>query len=312
MPEAPCWFWAKSGAVHVLDTSEVLAHARPFEVELEPTSPPRWESLEKALDSPEARANVFFSVLHGGAGEDGTVQGFLEERKLAFVGSSAQASRNAMNKWRAKALVKQQGIRVAEGEIVIEPARIEEKLRGLLERHRRLVVKPVSEGSTVGVVFVAAPEDVARAAEAVKKSFPGGYLVEAFVSGCELTVGVLDDERGIRPLPCSEVRLEAGRQFDYEGKYLGRGTTEITPAEVPESVSKEAQDVAVRAHEILGCSGYTRTDVIVDERGPVFLELNTLPGLSKASFYPQQLEAAGISMESFLEGQLARARRRSA
>ena len=106
------------------------------------------------------------------------------------------------------------------------------------------------------------------------------------------------------------MRLEEGRAFDYEGKYLGKGTREITPAEVPAAVSRAAQDLAVAAHQALGCEGYSRTDAIVSAKGPVFLELNTLPGLTRASFLPQQLAAEGTSMLSFLEGQLAIARRR--
>src|SRR5919204_399782 len=136
------------------------------------------------------------------------------------------------------------------------------------------------------------------------------YLAEEFVSGAELTVGVVDGPSGTRALPPSEVRLEQGRAFDYEGKYLGKGTREITPAEVPPEVSRAAQDLALAAHRALGCVGYSRTDVISSAKGPVFLELNTLPGLTRASFLPQQLAAEGTSMLSFLEGQLAIARKR--
>jgi D-alanine-D-alanine ligase len=106
------------------------------------------------------------------------------------------------------------------------------------------------------------------------------------------------------------VRTDPGRAFDYEGKYLGKGTKEITPAEVPPEVSRAAQDLALRAHAALECEGYSRTDIIVGRRGPVFLELNTLPGLTRMSFIPQQLAAEGTTMLQFLEGQIDLARRR--
>jgi D-alanine-D-alanine ligase len=130
------------------------------------------------------------------------------------------------------------------------------------------------------------------------------------VTGTELTVGVVDDRSGTRALPASEVRVEAGRAFDYEGKYLGKGTREITPAEVAAEVSQAAQRVALAVHRALGCEGYSRTDVICGANGAVFLEINTLPGLTRMSFIPQQLAAEGTAMRAFLEEQIALARRR--
>jgi len=100
------------------------------------------------------------------------------------------------------------------------------------------------------------------------------------------------------------VVLEAGRTFDFDGKYLGKGVREITPADVSESIARAAQAVALAAHEAVGCRGYSRTDVIMGKDGPVFLEINTLPGLTRASFIPQQLEAAGIDLRDFLERQI--------
>ncbi|TMA15237.1 MAG: ATP-grasp domain-containing protein [Deltaproteobacteria bacterium] len=179
----------------------------------------------------------------------------------------------------------------------------------MLAIYRRIVVKPVAGGSSVGLYHVASAEEAERAARGIDESGEA-CLAEEFVSGTELTVGIVDGPSGPRALPASEVRLEEGRAFDYEGKYLGKGTREITPAEVPAAVSRAAQDLAVAAHQALGCEGYSRTDAIVSAKGPVFLELNTLPGLTRASFLPQQLAAEGTSMLSFLEGQLAIARRR--
>jgi D-alanine-D-alanine ligase len=136
------------------------------------------------------------------------------------------------------------------------------------------------------------------------------YLAESFVQGTELTVGVVDGEKGPRALPPTEVRVERGQSFDYANKYIAAGAKEITPAEVPVATSRSAQDLALLAHRALGCEGYSRTDVICDDRGAVFLEINTLPGLTRRSFVPQQLQAEGTSMRGFLDGQIALALRR--
>jgi D-alanine-D-alanine ligase len=190
-----------------------------------------------------------------------------------------------------------------------DPRILRKELTEMLSIYGRVVAKPVAGGSSVGLYHVSTAEDAGRAADGIDE-LGEPYLAEEFVSGTELTVGVVDGPSGPRPLPPSEVRLEQGRAFDYEGKYLGKGTREITPAEVPPEVSRAAQDLALAAHRALGCEGYSRTDIICSAKGPVFLELNTLPGLTRASFLPQQLAAEGTSMGSFLEGQLAIARAR--
>src|SRR5258708_22501964 len=130
------------------------------------------------------------------------------------------------------------------------------------------------------------------------------------MEGVELTVGVVEDGP-LRALAGRGVGAAPGRAFDYEGKYLGKGTIEITPAEVTAEVARAAQEAAIAAHDALGCEGYSRTDVIVSPRGPVFLEINTLPGLTRRSFIPQQLAAEGTAIKDFLRDQLALARRRA-
>jgi len=172
-----------------------------------------------------------------------------------------------------------------------------------------VVVKPVASGSSVGLYMVHSEADAERAAAGVAGAREE-YLAESFVQGTELTVGIVDSESGPRALPATEVRVERGKSFDYENKYIGSAAREITPAEVPEETSRSAQQAALAAHRALGCEGYSRTDVICDDRGAVFLEINTLPGLTRRSFVPQQLQAEGTSMRSFLDGQIALARRR--
>jgi D-alanine-D-alanine ligase len=132
------------------------------------------------------------------------------------------------------------------------------------------------------------------------------YLIEEFIPGRELTIGVDQD----LALPVIEIEVDPGRDFDYEGKYLGKGTREVCPAVIPDAMRDEAQRVALVAHDALGCDGYSRSDVIANDDGVWFVELNTLPGLTKTSLVPLELKTAGISMRDFLERQITLAVRR--
>ncbi|MCI0572194.1 MAG: ATP-grasp domain-containing protein [Myxococcaceae bacterium] len=314
LSEADVWFQSPDGAVTPCPRDVLAAHQNPYTTDLHLPGTPRWPTLAAALDSAEARGRAFFLGFHGGEGEDGTVQRELEKRGLAFTGSGSLASAAGFDKERAKALAKAAGVRVMEAvELTGDEAAIRRALSDMLSRHGRAVAKPMRGGSSVGLHHVRNGDEAVRAAREIA-SHPGiPYVCEAFVQGTELTVGVVDGLDGsTRALPCSEVRVDPGRAFDYEGKYLAKGTVEITPAEVPEDLFRAAQALAVTAHKAMGCVGYSRTDVILGQQGPVFLEINTLPGMTKASFIPQQLAAEGTPVREFLEGQLELARRRAA
>ncbi len=308
LDEAEAWFLAPSGAVHEVAHGTLAAFQRPFENDFVPDRPARFSSVVAGFESAPSR--VFFLALHGGEGEDGTIQRMLEARRIAFTGPGADASARAFDKEVAKQVAGAAGVRTARS-VHLSSARkvLRQELSDMLALYGRIVAKPVAGGSSVGLYHVDSKEQIETAARGIEQSGES-YLAEEFVSGPELTVGVVDGPGGPRALPPSEVRLEQGRAFDFAGKYLGKGTKEITPAEVPAEVSHAAQQLALAAHRALGCEGYSRTDVIASGKGPVFLELNTLPGLTKASFVPQQLAAEGTTLLSFLEGQLEIARRR--
>ncbi|MBL8684526.1 MAG: ATP-grasp domain-containing protein [Myxococcales bacterium] len=316
--QAKTWFWTPDGRVVVCERAALLAHKKPFEEDFAPTdegSLGTFASIEVALDHLRAREPdcVVLLCLHGGTGEDGTIQRLCEARDLAYTGSDSAASAKAFDKVLAKSIVRAAGGRVAESvvlppdDVIAARAAIEE----IVSEHGRAVVKPVADGSSVGLFHARTLEDARTIAEEVA-SRGVAYLCEAFVSGPELTVGVAQTDSGeARVLCASEVRLDPGRVFDFEGKYLGKGTIELTPAEQPAPIVRAAEDLALLAHNALGCEGYTRTDVIVSERGAVFLETNTLPGLTKASFIPQQVAAKGEELGDFLRThiRLALARR---
>ena len=311
LPGARAWFESPAGEVFDVDAASVQSFERPFENDFVPAPPPRWPGVAAALDAPEARGQVFFLGYHGTFGEDGAVQALLEARGLAFTGSGAAASARAFDKSEAKRLVQAEGVPCAEEALLPrgDERGCAQALERLVARYGRAVAKPVAGGSSVGLYHVRRRADVSAAAQAIAAS-PEPYLAEEFLAGRELTVGVVQTASGLRALPCSEVRLDEGFAFDFAGKYLGKGTTEITPAELEPALAAAAQQLAITAHRALGCEGYTRTDQIVTSRGPVYLETNTLPGLTRRSFIPQQLAAEGTAIAGFLEGQLALARAR--
>ena len=263
--------------------------------------------------------------MHGTEGEDGSLQTLLEERHVQFTGSNSRSSRACFDKKLAKKIVEAAGISVAAGFTFLP---IEIKSSGIdfsstlienFEKYGKLIAKPVASGSSFGLHFLQTKEDCIQFSETCKTDALlsyGEYLVEQLCVGRELTVGITerigatDAERTFIALPPSEVIMQSGRNFDYEGKYLGQGSTEVTPAKLTQKETELCQGLALKAHQVLQCSGYSRTDMILTAAGPIFLETNTLPGLSKASFIPQQLHAAAISMETFLHEQLQIAQKR--
>jgi D-alanine-D-alanine ligase len=311
LPEAACWFLSKDGGVFVTPPAALAAHQRPFEQEFVPAGTPTWPSLEAALDAPGAKGLTFFLALHGGDGENGVTQRLLEQRRLAFTGSASKTSADAFDKAKTRTLARAKGATVAEARTLppMNVAMARPALASLLAAHPRWVLKPQADGSSHGLIHLRDPDQLEAAAEALA-GFQLRYLAEVFVEGRELTVGVVDDESGPAALPVSEVRLIPGGAFDYAGKYLGKGTEEITPAQLTEAEATAAQALAVLTHRALGCFGYSRTDMILSPRALVLLEINTLPGMTKASFIPQQLAAAGRSLEDFLNRQLQLARTR--
>jgi D-alanine-D-alanine ligase len=317
LPEAKPWFLAPDGAIHVCTREELRSHQQPFERDFTPSSSPEFRDTRRALDSAVSLRPVFFLALHGGEGENGTLQGELEARRIAFTGSGSAASRRAFDKNEAKRIARAQpGVRLA-ADATIQTADGEgarQTLRRFLELNHALILKPVSNGSSIGVHKVRSPQELERVLAELSRGPDTAYLAETLVQGRELTIGVHQDQDHSYALPPSEVRVAPDHDFDYEGKYLGRGSQEITPAEIPDSATRASQQLALRMHAALGCEGYSRTDAILTpDGGIVYLETNTLPGLTRASFIPQQLAAAGVPFAEFLRAQLeyglARSRR---
>ncbi|MEQ1891720.1 MAG: D-alanine--D-alanine ligase [Planctomycetota bacterium] len=246
-----------------------------------------------------ADVDVFFSALHGGEGENGALQGFLTCSDMPFTGSGVIASAVAMDKVFARELVRASGVTVARG------VALSRSLWPMGEAQARevelllaggCVVKPRRGGSSVGCSLVHARAEFERAVERAFEEGPE-VLAEAFVAGVETTGGVLEAPDGtLLALPPVEIRPR-GTFFDYHEKYDADGALELCPPVgiVPEDCARiEAR--ALAAHRALGCEGYSRTDFIVPEGGgePVYLETNTLPGLTPRSLLPKAAGALGI------------------
>ena len=291
LPNAFVWFQSPEGAVHDVARNDLLAHQRPFEIDFVPARPAIWPDLDQALDTLPVEDPVFLLALHGGNGENGVLQRKLEDRAIPFTGSGSEASAVAFDKERAKEAMRGRA-RLAES----RTGDLQAVVADMFTRHERLVLKPVAGGSSRGLYFLNRGDDV--------PSVDVPYIVEELLPGREVTVGVVDMGDGPRALPCLEIEVDPGFAFDYNGKYLGRGTREICPANIPDTIAREAQRVALEAHNALGCRGYSRTDVVAGDDAVWFLELNTLPGLTSASLVPQQLQAAGIDFRTFLEKQV--------
>ena len=304
-----CWFWSPEGLLYEVTPESLLKHQDVFEADFVPSDPTPLGSLEEALNQVPP-TGVLFLALHGGASEDGTLQETLEGRDIAFTASGASASGRAFDKSIAKEIAFQADLRVPRSIMArgdhLEDA--EHRIKELLRLVNQVVVKPVADGSSIGVHFVSNDPSLKDALAELEGSPTTPYLVEERILGRELTVGVIETPDGLRALPCSEVLLKAGREFDFAGKYLGDGVEEVTPADISEEIAGAAKAMALHMHEALECSGYSRTDIMVDPEGVVFIETNTLPGLSSASFIPQQLEAAGIETRDFVRTQLNLAR----
>ncbi len=239
--------------------------------------------------------DVVFNALHGRYGEDGCIQGVLEMMGVPYTHSGITASAMAMDKPVAKRLFKQAGIPVVADKVV---SRDEIMAGDVLPRP--YVVKPVNEGSSVGVRIVQEGDNSPLGASADDWPFGDRVMVETFVPGRELTVAVMGD----RPLAVTEIATDRGF-YDYDAKYAEGGSHHVVPAEIPADVYDSAMALGLRAHETLGCRGVTRADLRYDDtRGApgtlVMLEVNTQPGMTPTSLVPEQAAAVGIDFKQLV------------
>jgi D-alanine-D-alanine ligase len=239
----------------------------------------------------DSDAEVCFIALHGRFGEDGTMQGMLELLGMPYVGSGVLASALAMDKVMSKLVFERDGIPTPPwARIVAGQTWSVDEITAALGP--KTVVKPANEGSSVGMTIVHEPAELPAGIE-LALSFDDNVIVERFVAGVEVTVGVLGND-DLVALPTLEIVPEH-EFYDYESKYLPGMSKHIIPARVSDDVRAECQRLAIEAHRALGCRGMSRSDTIVAEDGSVYLlEVNTIPGMTSTSLLPDAARAAGI------------------
>lgn len=244
--------------------------------------------LGALADALDPKPDAVFNALHGRFGEDGCVQGILNMLEIPYTHSGLMASAIAMDKPMAKRLFEGVGIKVAPHRIATRA----EVLAGDL-MDRPYVIKPLNEGSSVGVHIIGI-EDREPIAD---KSWPFGehVMVEQFIPGRELTVAVMGD----RPLCVTEI--DTGHAFyDYDAKYADGGSSHTVPADLPHAITNEALRVSLLAHQTLGCRGVSRADLRLDGENLVMLEVNTQPGMTATSLVPEQAAQMGIEFEQLV------------
>ena len=249
----------------------------------------------------EGGIEVAFLALHGRFGEDGTVQGLLEMMGIPYTGSGVLASALGMNKVAAKKVVRSSGVPTPDYcEIGMDEAAESVAARVAAEVGFPVMLKPVGEGSSLGVCKCRQPSDLLACLERGRAEF-GVMFAERFMSGHEITASVLERDGRRESLPILEL-VPKNEFYDYEAKYTEGMTEFILPARLAPKVYEEAQRMAVAAFGALGCRGYARIDMIVDQTGaPWFVEINTLPGMTDLSDLPAQARAAGLSYEDLVE-----------
>jgi D-alanine-D-alanine ligase len=236
-----------------------------------------------------------FIALHGRFGEDGTIQGMLELMRIPYTGSGVLASALALHKIMAKKIFLCEKIPTPRFE-VFQRQEIGKDPRIKPSLPFPLVVKPAREGSTIGVSIARTEEELVLALKEAAK-YDEEILVEEFMKGKEITVGILEDI----PLPVIEIVPRSGF-YDYHSKYTKGETQYIIPARVPREKYLNAQEMSLKAFRVLGCSGCARVDLMADENGdPFVIDVNTMPGMTETSLLPQAASYAGIGFEDLVE-----------
>ena len=245
----------------------------------------------------EAKPDVVFNALHGTPGEDGTVQGMLDLMGIPYTHSGLATSVIAIDKQLTKQVLSAAGIRMPGGGVIDSKS-----VHDADPLPRPYVLKPVNEGSSVGVAIVT---EAGNYGQPIGRDVPGPWsrydqlMVEPFIAGRELTVAVLDDEA----LAVTELQAKTGF-YDYDAKYTDGLTTHICPADLPAEITSAALDMALKAHRLLGCRGASRSDFRFDDargiEGLFLLEVNTQPGMTPLSLVPEQAKYRGISYDELV------------
>ena len=243
------------------------------------------------------KVDVVFIALHGKGGEDGSIQGLLDLTGLKYTGSGVLASALGMDKFIFRKLMQAEGLPIPKFLSLKKDFRLEE-----IEKKLKypMFIKPNSQGSSVGTSIVKNKKELLKALK-LAFLYDDTVLVDEYLKGLELTCAVMGNDKPIT-LPVVEIRPLKGEYFNYRCKYLESGSEEIVPANISRALSDKVQDIAIRVYKAVGCRGFARVDFILkDNKTPVILEINTIPGLTPTSLFPKAAKAAGISYPELLD-----------
>jgi D-alanine-D-alanine ligase len=253
-------------------------------------------SLEQALQRLRM-VDVALLAVHGSFGEDGELQKILSENDIIFTGSDANASRTAMDKVASSKLFVRAGLLAPETFVAKD---LDQAKKVAKKLSFPFVVKPVNQGSSVGVSIVHSRNQLQNAVNRALK-YDELIILQEYIDGREVSCSVIENSaKKTKALPPTELIPIRADFFDYEAKYTPGATNEITPPELPTDLINQIKVDALAAHKLVGCSGYSRTDMILRDDKIYVIEINTLPGMTETSMLPQQAAVEGMSLSELL------------
>lgn len=250
-------------------------------------------------DSIQKKFDLVLPILHGTFGEDGRLQGMLDILEMPYVFSNCLAHAIGMNKKKTKLLVENAGVNTAD-DVVLENDDIYNIDEIINKLNLPMVIKPNQSGSSVGISIAENKKEVEKG---IKKAFENdsSIILEKFIKGRELTVPIFENNPP-KALPVIEIIPKVSKWFDYEAKYKEGGSEEICPAQISDKIRDEIQNLALKAFKAIGCKDLARADFMLSEDNQLyFLEINTIPGMTKTSLVPQSAKQAGMSFTQFLD-----------
>lgn len=248
----------------------------------------------------KANVDIVFNAVHGLYGEDGKLQGYLDMLGIPYTGSMLEASAIAMNKHVTKQLLSLANIPSPQGVFIDKSDNIDNCLDLINKLNLPIIVKPNSQGSTIGVTIVKKIEDIENALK-LSFEYSNEVLIEEFIQGKEYTVAVMLDDKDIKVFPAIEIVPHSGA-YDYQSKYTLGATTYICPAQINKQLSEKLQDYSKKAFSLLKCQGVARVDYMIDDKENIFvLEINTVPGMTETSLVPKAALAQGIDFAQLCE-----------
>jgi D-alanine-D-alanine ligase len=259
----------------------------------------RYHNIDKndfslIVDDYRIRFNAVFIAIHGTPGENGLLQGYFDMMGIPYTSCGAFCSALTFNKQACKLFLKEYNIPMADS-ILIRTGDNFNQFNIISQTGLPCFVKPNDSGSSFGVTKVKKEEELLSALSiAFKES--NEVIVEAFMDGREVACGVLKTKKESIVLPVTEI-ISKNEFFDYEAKYTSGKSEEVTPADMPVTVTNEVQRLSSRIYDLLGCRGIVRVDFIIIDQKPFFLEINTIPGMTEESLIPKQAEAAGLPLK---------------